>query len=107
MIESNSDLVKVIKDAGDDPSDITKAIFLAGYKKTDFSIEQIIEMTADQTASCIYLGMKRDALPRTIDDIAKYQLTGLIEEASWIGTPEEIAAEVLRNGYQKGVESGK
>ncbi|MBS0916998.1 hypothetical protein [Providencia rettgeri] len=101
MIESNSELVKVIKGAGNDPSDITDAIFLAGYRKTDFSIEQIIEMAADQTATCIYLGMKHDALPKTVDDLAKYHLSGLIEEASWIGTPEEIAAEVLRNGYKK------
>lgn len=102
MTTPNSNLINIIKDAGNDPSDITEAIFLAGYKKTDFTIEQVIEMTADQTATCIYLGMKRDALPRTIDDIAKYQLSGLIEEASWIGTPEEIAAEVSRNGYKKG-----
>ncbi|OAT54019.1 hypothetical protein [Providencia heimbachae] len=102
MTTPNSNLINIIRNAGNDPSDITDAIFLAGYRKTDFSIEQIIEMTADQTASCIYLGMKYDALPRTINDIAKYHLSGLIEEASWIGTPEEIAAEVLRNGYQKG-----
>lgn len=102
MIESNSELVKVIKVAGNDPSDITDAIFLAGYRKTDFSIEQIIEMTADQTATCIYLGMEHDALPKTVEDLAKYHLSGIIEEASWIGTSEEIAAEVLRNGYMKG-----
>lgn len=94
-------LINIIKNAGNDPFDITDAIFLAGYRKTDFSIEQIIEMTVDQTATCIYLGMKHDALPKTVDDLAKYHLSGLIEEASWIGTPEEIAAEVLRNGYKK------
>ncbi|MEY0670698.1 hypothetical protein AB7280_03210 [Providencia rettgeri] len=94
-------LVNIVKNAGNHPSDIAEAVLLAGYKKTDFSIEQIIEMTADQTASCIYLGMKHDALPKTVDDLAKYHLSGLIEEASWIGTPEEIAAEVLRNGHKK------
>ncbi|EPG3569514.1 hypothetical protein ON011_004479 [Providencia rettgeri] len=96
-------LLQAIKTAGHHPSDIAEAVLLAGYKKTDFSIEQIIEMTADQTASCIYLGMKHDALPKTVDDLAKYYLSGLIEEASWIGTPEEIAAEVLRNGYHREV----
>lgn len=98
---NNVHLLQVITDAGSHPADIAEAVLLAGYKKTDFSIEQIIEMTADQTASCIYLGMKHDALPKTVDDLAKYHLSGLIEEASWIGTPEEIAAEVLRNGYKK------
>ncbi|MGS8101321.1 hypothetical protein [Providencia sp. PROV_01] len=95
-------LVNIVKNAGSHPSDIAEAVLLAGYKKIDFTIEQIIQMTADQTATCIYLGMKHDALPKTVDDLAKYHLSGLIEEASWIGTPEEIAAEVLRNGYKKG-----
>ncbi len=48
-------------------------------------------------------GHEHDALPKTVDDLAKYHLSGLIEEASWIGTPEEIAAEVLRNGYRREV----
>ncbi|MGM0935926.1 MAG: hypothetical protein ACQEWL_04820 [Pseudomonadota bacterium] len=98
---SNLHLVQVITEAGSHPTDIADAVLLAGYKKTDFTIEQIIEMTADQTATCLYLGMKHDALPRTVDDLAKYHLSGLIEEANWIGTPEEIAAEVLRNGYRR------
>lgn len=101
MTTPNSNLINIIKNAGNDPSDITDAIFLAGYRKADFSIEQIIEMTADQTATCIYLGMERDALPRTMDDLAKYHLNGLIEESSWIGTSEDIAAEVLRSGYKR------
>ncbi|WP_321158285.1 hypothetical protein [Providencia stuartii] len=98
---NNSHLLRIITDAGSHSADIADAILLAGYKKTDFTIEQIIEMTADQTATCLYLGMKYDALPRTVDDLAKYHLSGLIEEATWIGTPEEIAAEVLRNGYRR------
>ncbi|HEF8773057.1 TPA: hypothetical protein RG734_002071 [Providencia stuartii] len=102
MTTLDFNLVSIIKNAGNDPSDITDAIFLAGYRKIDFTIEQIIEMTADQTATCLYLGMKHDALPKTVEDLAKYHLSGIIEEASWIGSPKEIAAEVLRNGYVKG-----
>ncbi|MFG0224623.1 hypothetical protein ACF3TM_16745 [Providencia stuartii] len=96
-----NNLLRIITEAGSHPADIAEAVLEAGYKKTDFTIEQIIEMTADQTATCLYLGMKHDALPRTVDDLAKYHLSGLIEEATWIGTPKEIAAEVLRNGYRR------
>lgn len=102
MTTLDFNLVNIIKNAGGDLGEATDAVWNAGYRKTDFSIEQIIEMTADQTATCIHLGMEHDALPKTVEDLAKYHLSGIIEEASWIGTSEEIAAEVLRNGYVKG-----
>lgn len=107
MTTLDFNLVNIIKNAGGDPGDVTDAVWNAGYQKMDFTTEQIIEMTTSQITDCINYHVPNDLWPTKVEDISKGNLNTIIDDAMWLGTPEEIAAEILKNGYQKGVESGK
>lgn len=95
-------LVQIITAAGHDPSDITDAVWNAGYRRTDFTTEQIIEMAVAQTGDTVLNGLPVDALPKTLDDLSQYHLNGIIFEAKWEGTPAAVAKEILMNGYKTG-----
>lgn len=97
-------LVQIITTAGHDPSDITDAVWSAGYRKTDFTTEQIIKMAVSQTADILLNGLPVDTLPKTLDDLSQYHLNGIIFEAKWEGTPAAVAKEILVNGYSKETE---
>lgn len=97
-------LVQIITDAGHDPSDITDAVWGAGYRKTDFTTEQIIEMAVNQTADTVLSGFPVERLPKTLDDLSQYHLNGIIFEAKWEGTPAAVANAVLVNRYKKECE---
>ncbi|EJD6038246.1 hypothetical protein ACNYC7_15595 [Morganella morganii] len=94
-------LVQIITAAGHDPSDITDAVWAAGYRKTDFTTEQVIEMAVNQTADTVLNGFPVETLPKTLDDLSQYHLNGIIFEAKWKGTPATVASTVLVNGYSK------
>ncbi|HCM64745.1 MAG TPA: hypothetical protein DIT05_19725 [Morganella sp. (in: Bacteria)] len=97
-------LVQIITTAGHDPSDITDAVWNAGYRKMDFTTEQIIEMAVGQTADTLLNRFPADTLPKTLDDISQYHLNGIIFEAKWEGSSEAVAKEILVNGYNKEIE---
>lgn len=94
-------LVQIITAAGHDPSDITDAIWAAGYRKADFTTEQIIEMAVSQTADTVLNGFPADTLPKMLDDLSQYHLSGIIFEVKWEGAPAAMANAVLMNGYKK------
>lgn len=94
-------LVQIITAAGHDPSDITDAVWAAGYRKTDFTTEQVIEMAVNQTADTVLNSFPADTLPKTLDDLSQYHLNGIILMAKWEGTPVAVANAVLVNGYKK------
>lgn len=102
MTTLDFNLVSVIKNAGTDPSDITDAVWKAGYRKTDFTTEQIIDITVSMTGDSIYLKLPHDNLPKTLDDISKYHLNGIIFDAHWDNPPATIAQAITENGYRKG-----
>lgn len=93
-------LVQIITAAGNDPSDITGAVWAAGYRKTDFTTEQVIEMAVNQTADTVLNSFPVETLPKTLDDLSQYHLNGIIFEAKWEGTPAAVASAILMNGYK-------
>lgn len=97
-------LVQIITAAGHDPSDITDAVWAAGYRKTDFTTEQVIEMAVGQTADTVLNCFPVETLPKTVDDLSLYHLSGIIFEAKWEGTHAAVASAILVNGYKKECE---
>lgn len=95
-------LIKLISDNIADPGDITDAVWKAGYRKTDFTTEQIIDITVSMTGDSILLKLPHDTLPKTLDDISKYQLNDIICDAHWDNSPAIIAQSIMENGYRKG-----
>lgn len=102
MTTLDFNLVNIIKNAGGDPGDVTDAVWSAGYQRMDFTTEQIIEMTTSQIVDCVIYHVPNDLWPTTVEDISEGNLNTIINDAMWLGTPAEIAAEILKNGYQKG-----
>ena len=102
MTTLDFNLINIIKNAGGDPGDVTDAVWNAGYQKMEFTTEQIIEMTTSQITDCIIYHVPNDLWPTKVEDLSKENLNTIIDDAMWLGTPEEIAAEILKNGYQKG-----
>ncbi len=95
-------LIKLISDNIADPGDITDAVWKAGYRKTDFTTEQIIDITVSMTGDSIYLKLPHDTLPKILDDISKYHLNDIIFDAHWDNPPAAIAQAIMDNGYRKG-----
>lgn len=102
MTTLDFNLVSVIKNAGGDPGDMTDAVWKAGYRKTNFTIEQIIDITVSMTGDSIYLKLPHDNLPKTLDDISKYYLNNIIFDAHWDNPPTVVAQVIMENGYRKG-----
>lgn len=102
MTTLDFNLVNIIKNSGGDPGDVTHAVWNAGYQRMNFTTEKIIEMTTSQIVDCVYYDVPQNVWPTTVEDISKGYLNFIIDDALGISTPAEIAAEVLRNGYQKG-----
>lgn len=102
MTTTDPALIKLISDNMADPSDITDAVWKAGYRKTDFTTEQIIDITVSMTGDSIYLKLPHDNLPKTLDDIRKYHLNDIIFDAHWDNPPATIAQAITENGYRKG-----
>nr|WP_282555367.1 hypothetical protein [Providencia stuartii] len=102
MTTLDFNLVNIIKNAGGDPSDVTEAVWNAGYHKMNFTTEEIIQMTTSQIAECLYYDVPQNVWPKTVESLSKGNLNAIIDDAMWVGTPAEVAAEILMNGYRKG-----
>ena len=102
MTTTDPVLIKLISDNMADPSDITDAVWKAGYRKTDFTTEQIIDIAVSMTGDSICLKLPHDTLPKTLDDISKYHLNDIIFDAYWDNPPAVIARDIMENGYRKG-----
>ncbi|EOT2067087.1 hypothetical protein ACNHLX_000724 [Proteus mirabilis] len=102
MTTLDFNLVSVIKNAGGDPSDMTDAVWKASYRKTDFTTEQIIDITVSMTGDSILLKLPYDTLPKTLDDISKYYLNDIIFDTHWDNPPTVVAQVIMENGYRKG-----
>nr|WP_282552500.1 hypothetical protein [Providencia stuartii] len=102
MTTLDFNLVSIIKNAGGDPSDVTEAVWNAGYQKMDFTTEEIIQMTTSQIAECLYYDVPQNVWPKTVESLSKGNLNAIIDDAMWEGDSAEVAAEILMNGYRKG-----
>ncbi|EMA4781315.1 hypothetical protein U3C50_001019 [Providencia rettgeri] len=102
MTTLDFNLVNIIKNAGGDPGDVTDAVWNAGYQRMNFTIEEIIQMTTSQIADCVYFGVPYKVWPKTLEELSKGTLCSIIDDGLAVGTPTEIAAIILKNGYVKG-----
>lgn len=102
MTTLDLNLVSVIKNAGGDAGDMTDAVWKAGYRKTNFTTEQIIDITASMVIECCYMELPHDTLPKTLGDISQYHLNCIIIEYYWDNSPAVIARAIMENGYRKG-----
>ncbi len=102
MTMTDSVLIKLISDNIADPGDMTDAVWKAGYRKTDFTTEQIIDIAVSMTGDSICLKLPHDTLPKTLDDISKYHLNDIIFDAHWDNPPATIAQCIMENGYREG-----
>ncbi|WP_235843611.1 hypothetical protein [Morganella psychrotolerans] len=86
-------LVQIITTAGHDPSDITDSVWSAGYRKTDFTTDQIIEMAVRRGAECQYLFVPDEAYPKTVEDLSMWELNDIIVEAQENGSSAAVAKQ--------------
>ncbi|EEE9946911.1 hypothetical protein DJ252_18350 [Salmonella enterica subsp. enterica serovar Uzaramo] len=93
-------LVKIISTAGNDPSDITDAVWVAGYRKPERTEEEAINLAIDTFADSRYNGIPDDAWPKTYDEILQCELSEIIDEVAWsYFSPENIANRLIGAGY--------
>ncbi|PHM31338.1 hypothetical protein [Xenorhabdus innexi] len=98
-------LAQIIKSAWGDPSDITDAIWKAGYRKPEREAEEIAWLTI-QIMEGVPDEVPYSARPKNLDDILAGELNDYVFSATWDdkATPAGVARVILENGYQKGEE---
>ncbi|MCG3462828.1 hypothetical protein L7G72_13390 [Xenorhabdus bovienii] len=103
MINNSFHLTQIIASAWGDPSDITDAIWQAGYRKPERGEKEIAELIID-VMDGVPDQVPYSARPNNLDDILSMELSGIIFEAAWseTATPATVAKIILENGYQKG-----
>lgn len=95
-------LAKIISTAGKDPSEITDAVWAAGYRKPERTEEEAINLAIDTFTDSRYNGIPDDAWPKTYDEILQCELNEIIEEVTWsYFSPENIANRLIGEGYRK------
>ncbi len=95
-----ADLVKIISTAGNDPSEITDAVWAAGYRKPERTEEEAINLAIDTFTDSRYNGIPDDAWPKTYDEILQCELSEIIGEVTWsYFSPENIANCLIEAGY--------
>ncbi|MDE9431402.1 hypothetical protein [Xenorhabdus bovienii] len=103
MINNSFHLTQIIASVWGDPSNITDAIWQAGYRKPERGEKEIAALIID-----VMNGVPDEAFyserPKNLNDILSMELSGIIFEATWSdkATPAGVAKMVLENGYQKG-----
>lgn len=95
-----TDLAKIISTAGSDPSEITDAVWEAGYRKPERTEEEAINLAIDTFTDSRYNGIPDDAWPKTYDEILQCELNEIINEVTWsYFSPENIANRLIEAGY--------
>ncbi|MDE9462495.1 hypothetical protein [Xenorhabdus bovienii] len=103
MINNSFHLTQIIASVWGDPSDITDAIWQAGYRKPERGEKEIAALIID-VMNGVPDEVPYSARPKSLDDILSEELSGIIFEATWSdkATPAGVARVILENGYQKG-----
>ncbi|MBD2786362.1 hypothetical protein ID858_03060 [Xenorhabdus sp. DI] len=105
MPNNSLHLTQIIKSAWGDPSDITDAIWKAGYRKPERGEKEIVALTIDIMEG-LPDGVPYSVRPKDLNDVLNEELNNIIFDATWgdKATPAGVAKIVLENGYQKGAE---
>ncbi|MDE9554318.1 hypothetical protein KKJ06_02425 [Xenorhabdus bovienii] len=103
MINNSCHLTQIIASVWGDPSDITDAIWQAGYRKPERGEKEIAALIID-VMNGVPDEVSYSARPKNLDDILSEELNNIIFEATWSDTvtPATVAKIILENGYQKG-----
>lgn len=92
-------LVKIIKNSGGDPGDITGAVWKAGYRKPEKSAEEAVLLTIDLI--CEYSATEH--WPDSYESVLTGELNRVVQDAEWpeSSTPVSIAKAIIEAGYCK------
>ncbi|MDX7987824.1 hypothetical protein FE392_10850 [Xenorhabdus sp. 12] len=102
MIHNSFHLTQIIASAWGDPSDITDAVWKAGYRKPEREAKEIVALTID-----IMEGVPNEVpyseRPKNLDDILAGELNNIIFDAAWSdkATPAGVAKLILGCGYRR------
>ncbi|MCG3462969.1 hypothetical protein L7G72_14155 [Xenorhabdus bovienii] len=102
MINNSFHLTQIIASVWGDPSDITDAIWQAGYRKPERGEKEIAELIID-VMDGVPDQVPYSARPKNLDDILSTELSGIIFEVTWSNkaTPAGVAKVILENGYTR------
>ncbi|WP_445493998.1 hypothetical protein [Photorhabdus sp. SF281] len=106
MINNSFHLTQVIASAWGDPSNITDAIWNAGYRKADRTSEEMVLMTLKAIKDSHHSDIPREYWPKDVESVLAAELNFLIDDLVWSDktTPATVARIILENGYQRGSE---
>lgn len=101
-------MAQVIKAAGNDPSEVTDAVWAAGYRRPPRSVEEEVELTLEIVSGCHGADMPWEVWPKDYEDVLKEELNefvclAVIPEGT---TAVSAAKELLAAGYVKAVTDG-
>lgn len=95
-----TELAKIISTAGKDPSEITDAVWAAGYRKPERTEAEAVNLTINIFAGLKYSGIPDDAWPKTYDEILRCELSEILNEELWRDIPPDIIANrLIEAGY--------
>ncbi|EHL2771756.1 hypothetical protein KCE64_001655 [Salmonella enterica subsp. enterica serovar Hvittingfoss] len=95
-------LAKIISSAGKDPSEITDAVWAAGYRKPERTEAEAeaINLAINIFAGFKYNGIPEDVWPKTYDEILRCELNEILNEKLWYDIPPDgIASILIKAGY--------
>ncbi|KMJ44347.1 hypothetical protein AB204_14800 [Xenorhabdus khoisanae] len=103
MINNAFHLAQIIASVWGDPTDITDAVWQAGYRKPERGEKEIAVLTID-VMNGVPDEAPYSARPKNLDDILSEELNTIIFDATWSdkATPAMVAKMILMSGYQKG-----
>ncbi|EIC4353524.1 hypothetical protein LJS80_002277 [Salmonella enterica] len=100
IVDIKSALAKIISAAGKDPSEITDAVWAAGYRKPERTEEEAINLAIDTFTDFRYYGIPEDTWPKTYDEILQCELNEILNEELWCDIPpDDIASILIKAGY--------
>ncbi|WP_426784540.1 hypothetical protein [Serratia sp. 2C06] len=102
-------LVQIIRSAKGDPSEITDAIWEAGYRQPERTAEEAARITIDTFFYCESFGMPLDFWPRNYDSVLQNELMKAVVGEDFElddAEPAAIARSVLAAGFKKEAVNG-
>lgn len=100
------ELVTLIKAANGDPSAMTDAIWEAGYRQPERTVEEAAKITISVFFYCNSLGMPTDFWPRDYDSVLQNELMKAVlgeDDELHEADPAAIAKSVISAGFTKKV----
>lgn len=74
-------LAQIIKSAGTDPSDVTDAVWKAGYRRPERPTEEAVKLTLDIICGCHGADMPWEVWPKDYSEVLKEELNECVYPA--------------------------